>query len=278
MTQPINQQEVILGHQLNKKVQDLKSQVQGIFPNKKYHIGKLANATEEQGKEIKTDCLAVSMPEITECIAIWINPDLPNEEFNGVLAEELLHHMQAYEEFPTIVGLQPTKIGVNFAPFASQLEAFCKNLVSVICDLDAHSRMLNYGIDLESLLATDLRLVRNAIDESNLSESKLTELRAGKATVASFPNYLLWWFDLYELGFSKYVKIWNGEIRPWFAQTLSDDSIQCWGELTEFVHNNPVTDSQSAKKALRTICERLVCGTPIFASIRTSGRSVQSLC
>ena len=90
MTLPSNQQEVILGQLLNEKVQYLKSQVQALFPNKKYHIGKLEYATEEQGKEVRTDCFAVSMPEITECIAIWINPDLPNEEFNGVLAEGAL--------------------------------------------------------------------------------------------------------------------------------------------------------------------------------------------
>lgn len=111
MTLPSNQQEVILEHPLNKKVQELKHQVQAIFPNKKYHIGKLANAMLEQDKEVKKECFAVSMPEITECIAIWINPDLPNEEFNSVLAEELLHHMQAYEKFPTIVGLQAIKGG-----------------------------------------------------------------------------------------------------------------------------------------------------------------------
>jgi len=278
MTLPSNQKEVILGQMLNKKVQYLKSQVQARFPNKKYHIGKLANAMEEQGKEVRTDCFAVSMPEITECIAIWINPDLPNEEFNSVLAEELFHHIQAFEQYPTIVGLNPVKLGVNFAPFASQLEAFCKNLVSIVCDLDAHSRMLDYGINLETILATDLRLVRNAIAEASSSQSKLAELRTGKATISSFPTYLLWWFDLCELGFSKYVKIWNEEIRPWFVQKLSKETMECWDELTEFIHNNPVTDSQSAERALRTICERLVCGTPSFAQIRTSGRSVPHLC
>jgi hypothetical protein len=273
-----NQKEVILGQLLNEKVKCLKSHVQVLFPNKKYHIGELANAMEEQDKEVKTDCIAVSMPEITECIAIWINPDLPNEEFNSVLAEELFHHIQASEQYPTIVGLNATKRGVNFTRFASQLEAFCKNLVSIICDLDAHSRMLDYGIDLETILATDLRLVTNAIAESDSSESKLIELRQGKAIISSFPPYLLWWFDLCELGFPKYVKIWNEDIRPWFVQKLSKDTMECWDELTEFIHNNPVTDSKSAERAIRVICERLVCGTPNFVPIRTSGRSVSHLC
>ena len=105
-------------------------------------------------------------------------------------------------------------MGVTFTQFASQLEAFCKNLVSIVCDLDAHFRMLDDGIDLETLLATDLRLVRNAIAESNSSQSKLAELRTGKATVSSFPTYLLWWFDLCELGFSKYVKFGTRKLDP----------------------------------------------------------------
>ena len=278
MTLPDNQQEVILGQLLTERVQYLKSKVQTLFPNKKYYIGDYRNAVEEQGKEVRTDCFAVSMPEITECIAIWINPALPNSEFNAVLAEELFHHIQASEQYSTIVGLNPTRMGVNFAPFASHLEAFCKNLVSIICDLDAHSRMLDYGIDLETLIATDLRCARNAIAESNSSKAKLAELQEGKATVSSFPSYLLWWFDLYELGFSKYMKIWNEEIRPWFVQKLSKDTIECWDELTEFVHNNPVVNSQSAERVLKAICERLVCGTPSFEPMKTRGRSVPNLC
>ncbi len=55
MTLPSNKKEVILGQLLNEKVQCLKSQVQALFPNKKYHIGKLANAMEEQGKEVRTE-------------------------------------------------------------------------------------------------------------------------------------------------------------------------------------------------------------------------------
>ena len=278
MALPNNKQEVILGQMLTEKVQHLKSKVQALFSNKKYHIGELARAIEEQGKEVRADCFAVSMPEISECIAIWINPDLPNSEFNAVLAEELFHHIQASEQYPTIVGLNPTKMTAKFVAPASLFEAFCKNLVSIVCDLDAHSRMLDYGIDLETIIVTDLRLVRNAIAESNSSQSKLEEFKKGKATVSSFSIYLLWWFDLCELGFSKYVKIWNEEIRPWFVQKLSKDTIECWDELIEFVHNNPVTDSKSAERALRTICERLVCGTPIFDRIRTSGRSVPHLC
>lgn len=161
---------------------------------------------------------------------------------------------------------------------ATSLEGFCKDLVSIIYDLNAHSRMLNYGIDLEPLLATDLKLVRNAIACANSSESKLIDLKAGRATIVSFPNYLLWWFDLCEAGLSKYATMWKDEIRPWFIQALSGDTIRSWNELTEFIHNNPVNNSQSAKQTLTIICERLVCGTPIFDQIRTSGRSVPNLC
>ena len=100
----------------------------------------------------------------------------------------------------------------------------------------------------------------------------------GGEVPTSFPSYLLWWFDLCELGFPKYVTIWNKEIKPWFDQNLSKNNNECWDELVEFVHNNPVTNSQSVEKALKIICERLVCGTPRFASIRTSGRSVPNLC
>jgi hypothetical protein len=275
---PNNQQEIILEQLLTKEVQQLKSEVQTLFPNKKYHIGYLEDVMKELGKEVRTDCFAVSMPEITECIAIWIKSNLSNNEFNAVLAEELFHHMQAAEQYPTIYGLNPTKMEVNFARCASQLEAFCKNLVSIISDLDAHSRMIDYGIDLETLIVTDLRLVKNAIAESNSDQSKLEELKKGKATISCFSIYLLWWFDLCELGFSKYVKIWNEEIRPWFVQKLSTDTIECWDELTEFVNKNPVTNPKSAERALKTICERLVSGTPSFAPIPINGRSVPSLC
>lgn len=273
-----NSKEIILGHQLNERVRELKSQVQTIFPNKRYHIGKLADALTEQGNPVKTDCFAVSMPEITECIAIWINPALSNDEFNSVLAEELYHNIQASENFPTIIGLDPIRFGTNFARYALQLEAYCKDLVSIICDLDAHRRMARNGIDLNPLLKTDLQLVRNAIDQAIASESKLTELKAGKASVASFPLYLLWWFDLYEMGFPEYSTIWNKEIREWFAKTLPTENIKIWDGLTAYVHNNPVVDSQSAKLVLDFICRELLYGAPCFVSVRTSGRSVPNLC
>jgi|WetSurMetagenome_2_1015567.scaffolds.fasta_scaffold26128_5 hypothetical protein len=278
MTKPNNEQEAILGHLLNEQVKELKSQIQLLFPDKKYHIGELTKAKEEQGKDVNTDCLAVSMPEITECIAIWLNSKLPSVEFNSVLAEELFHHKQAFEKYSTIIGLNPTKQGVNFSRVATYLEALCKELVSIVLDLDAHSRMRDSNIDLEPILSTDLRFVSEAIAESASSFSKLAELKDGKATISAFPNYLLWWFDLNELGVPSYVKTWNEKIRPWFVQNLSKDNMECWDELTEFIHNHPVTDSRSAEIALTIICQRLFFGTPVFSQIRTSGRSVSNLC
>lgn len=270
---PNNQQEVILGQLLTEKVQHLKSKVQTLFPNKKYHIGDLGDLM----KAGMTDCIAVAIPEISRYIFIGINPDLHNSEFNTVLAEELFHHIQASEQYPTIVGLNLTKMSDKFVVSESLFEELCKKLCSKIYDLDAHPRMLDYGINLETIIAKDLMLVRNEIAESNSSEAKLAKLQEYKTTVFYFSTYLLWWFDLCELGFSKYVKIWNNEIRPWFVQKLSKDTLDCWDELTEFVHNNPVTNSQSAERVLRAICERLVCRTPIFAPIPISGMSIKSV-
>jgi hypothetical protein len=278
MTTTNSKQELVLGHLLNERIKELKAQIQLLFPNKKFHIGELSQVKAEQGKDVQADCLAVSMPEITECIAIWINSKLPTVEFNSVLAEELFHHKQAFEEYSTIIGLDSLKQYSCFKQDAKVLEALCEELVSIVLDLDAHSRMRYSSIDLEPILSTELRFVNEAIAECISSVSKLAELKAGKATISAFAKYLLWWFDLYELGVPSYVKTWNEKIRPWFVENLQEGNMDCWDELTEFIHNNPVTNPRSAEMALTTICQRLFFGKPVFAKIRISGRSVPTLC
>lgn len=266
----------VLGHPLSKKVKELSSEVQTIFPNKRFHIDKPENAPKELGA-VQPDCDAFTRPDITEYIAIWIRTDLPNEEFNAVLAEELLHHKQAYEGFPEITNLRPLKPEINYRCFAEEIHTFGLEICSVICDLDAHRRMQTIPINIEPLLATDLRHFRNAIAEKNASEDSLKELKAGRATFTAFPKYLLWWFDLLELGFSKYVSAWQDEIRPWLVNVMPD-TLKRWDELTTFIHNNPIIDAESAKQAITVVCERLLSGVPTLEPKTTCGISVPSLC
>lgn len=261
----------VLGQPLSKKVKELISEVQTIFPNKQFHIGKLEDLAKESGvRQPMQDCIAASSPAITECIAIWIRADLPNEEFNAVLAEELLHHKQAYEGFPEIIDLRPR--GLTYEIFTFGLE-----ISSIICDLDAHRRMETSRINIEPLLVTDLRNLRNSITELNASEENLNALKDGFAKVSYFPKYLLFWFDLCELGFPKYVSAWQDEIRPWFVNVMPD-TLRRWDELTTFIHNNPIIDAESAKQAITIVFESLLSRTPILKPRPTRGRPFASFC
>jgi hypothetical protein len=256
----------VLGQPLSQKVKELISEVQTIFPNKGFHIAKFEDASKELGSmQPMTDCIGASLPAITEFIAIWIRTDLPNEEFNAVLAEELLHHKQAYEGFPEIIDLRPRG-------FTSEIDDFVMEISSIICDLDAHHRMKTTGLDIEPLLATDLRNIRNSIKLLNSSEANIAPLKAGLATVSYFPKYLLFWFDLCDLGFLKYNSIWQNEINPWFIDVMPD-TLRRWDELTTFIHNNPIINAESAKKAITIICQSLLYRTPTLRPKITHGIS-----
>jgi hypothetical protein len=271
----------VIGQSLNKEVKELILDVQTIFPKKQLHIAKLEDAAKELANldmvQPKTDCLAFTLPAITECIAIWIRADLLNEEFNAVLAEELFHHKQAYEGFPEITCLRPLRPEINYQRNFSEIHTFGLEICSIICDLDAHRRMEAIQINIEPLLATDLRNLRDSIKVLNSSEAKLKALKAGVAKVSFFPKYLLFWFDLYELGFSTYVSTWQNEIRPWLVNVMPD-TLRLWDELTTFIHSNPIIDAESAKQAIIFVFEKLLSGIPTLEPKKTFGISCPSLC
>jgi hypothetical protein len=269
--------EIILGHPISNEVKQLLSEVQAFFPNKSYHIGKLEDAEKELGVvQPKPDCDAVCQPAITEFIAIWIKTCLPDEEFNAVLAEELLHNKQAYLGFPEIVSLQPNRAEISYRGNEKSVYSFGCEIISIICDLDAHRQMATLKINLEPLVATDVRHCRDAIVEASSSEAKLTFLKAGSCHVTAFPHYLLWWYDVFELGLSRYVSVWQDEIKPWFDRVMPE-TMKIWDELTVYVHNNPVADAESANRVITVIFEKLLSGTPTLKPKKTSGISVPSL-
>lgn len=266
----------VLGQPIDKKINELMSEIQAIFPTKELHIRKLEDAAKElEVGAIQLDCDAFCDPAITNYIAIWIKADLPNEEFNAILAEELLHHKQAYEGFPEIIALQPKKPDIAYRDIY-EIHNFGLQIVSIICDLDAHRRMLTIPINIEPLLATDLRNFQNTIKEINASADKLKALKTRYAKFTVFPKYLLWWFDLCELGFPKYVSFWNQEIRPWLTKVMPD-TIGIWDYLTGFIHKNPIIDSDSAKQALDLVFDVLLDGVPTLERKKTHGKSLLQL-
>jgi hypothetical protein len=266
----------VLGQPITKEIKELMSEVQTIFPNKQFHISKLEDSITELGTSTVPNCIAFSDTTITDYIAIWIRTDLPIEEFNVVLAEELLHHKQAYEGFPEITCLRPIRPEISYNSRASEIYRFGLEICSIICDLDAHRQMKTIQINIEPLLATDLRNLRNSIDELNSSELNLKALKAGLAKFSFFPKYLLFWFDLFDLGFQEYISIWQAEIRPWFVKVMPD-TMKIWNNLTDFIHSNPIANKESAEKALIITFESLLSGVPTLAPKKTSDKSIMPL-
>ena len=266
----------LLSHPLDPKVIALAEEVQGAFPSKELLIHTIQLAEKESGKTVDSQAPAVSMPEISGYIAIWIKQEFSTEEFNAVLAEELIHHLQAYHQFPEIISLEPIS-GVALEPYRNLLTGFRQDLCSTVYDIDAHRKMKQRGMGLDPILRGDLTNVRHAISEACSSPQKLRELRKGQGRISGFPQYLLWWFDLYELNFPLYVDRWKKEINPWFWEHINENVMRTWKELTRFVQRRPIVNSPSAQRALTEIFRTLPKCIPAFRPKRISGREIQAL-
>lgn len=192
------------------------------------------------------------------------------------MAEELIHHLQAYQQFPEITCLESMSC-VSLEPFRNSLTNFRQEITSIIYDINAHLAMKQREISLNQILQSDLKNARNAIADANSSPQKLRELKEGKGKISGFPQYLLWWFDLFELGHYPYVDYWRKEINPWFCEHVNESVMRTWEELTGFIHQYPVIDPLSAQRALTEICMTLLNCVPTFSPKRTSGRSLQVL-
>lgn len=267
----------VLGHPLDPKVITLAEETQRAFPSKELLIHPIQLAEKESGKaDLDPKAPAVSMPEISGYIAIWIKREFSTEEFNAVLAEELIHHLQACHQFPEVISFKSI-VSVPLEPYRSLLTRFRQDMCSIVYDIDAHREMKHRGIDLDPILREDLRNVRDAISEANSSPRKLRELREGRGKVRVFPQYLLWWFDLFKLDFHPYTNHWRKEINPWFWEHVNEGVMRTWEELTKFVQKHPIVNSLSAQRALTEISKTLLECVPTFRPKRVSGRSIQGL-
>lgn len=266
----------VLGHPLDPKVIALAEEVQGAFPSKELIIHPIQLAEKESGKTVDSQAPAVSMPEISGYIAIWIKQEFSTEEFNAVLAEELIHHLQAYHQFPEVISLKSI-LGVTLDPYRNLLTDFRQDLCSNVYDIDAHREMKQRGVGLDPILRGDLTNVKHGISEASSSPQKLRQLRKGQGRISGFPQYLLWWFDLFELNFSLYVDRWRKEINPWFWEHINENVMRTWEELTMFVQRHPIVNPPSAQRALTEIFRTLLNSIPAFRPKRVSGREIEAL-
>lgn len=194
------------------------------------------------------------------------------------MAEEIVHHLQAKEGFPEIVNLFP--LGYHY-PYNLQVikEKFADPLISVIFDIASRRYLLERGINIIPLLKRDLKNVRNAMNEALKNPVKLKKLRLGDEyiRIANFPNYLLWWYDLYRLGLKPYHAIWENEVYPTFKGIMNSSVLSEWGNLTSFIGEFKVITKNEAALVMEEVCKQLVKAKPKLKQRRTHGRPLKSL-
>lgn len=259
----------IMGHCVSDELRKLFEEVECAFPSKRLLIHPYKFAERESGKQVKPKAKAVSMPEIDDYIAIWIKQNLPTDEFNAVLAEEALHHLQAKEGWSEIRGLN--------LYLGSSAKSITDNLTSTIFDLGAHQEMMRRRINLKPLLQDDMIRIKQAIRAAKGSSQTLRKLKGGRSRRCGFPDYLLWWFNLYALGIKPYRNEWKRKIRPWFDKHVNPNVMKEWDSLTGFVLQFSTLDANSARRIIVQTCQVLFGCNPILGPRGTSGRLLKCL-
>lgn len=267
--------DIILGHRISAGVQELVYEVLYAFPSKELLIHPYDLADVESGKQVDPKAQAVSMPEIDEYIVIWIKPNLETEEFNAVLAEELVHHLQAKDGFCQISGLIPLP-GFHYNPVAI-IKGFTDPLTSCVWDIASRSTIIEKKIDVSPLLKMDYRNAMHAINEAKSSPEKFEKLKRGEGRISNFPNYLLWWYDLSKLNIKPFSELWKDEVYPGFEDVMNYDVLNEWNELTSFVGEFDKIGKDDANQIMTKVCEQLIGARPVLERKRTRGRKLKEL-
>ena len=252
----------ILGHCIDDKVQSLIKEVCSYYTYKKLLIHPISLAKEELGENYSININGISKPSLNRYIGIWINENLPTIEFNIILAEELCHHIQAYNKFPAIFGLIENEFVFTF-----------RNLLnSTIWDLNTRHHLLDRSFDLTPLQKLDYNEAIKSIDI--ITSEQLYQFSLPTQNYIFFPQYLLWWYDLVFLS-SSFKEKWEKNINQWFLKNTPYQTQKKWASLILFIKENPISSSYSVKTSITEICRELIERMPIFISANTEGMEIK---
>lgn len=189
----------ILGHEVHGEILPLIDEVRAAFPGKILRIAPYERAGQELRREVDPVNSALAEPGIDSYIAVWIKPDLPDEEFQAALAEELFHHLQAANGAGAVDYVE----GMNGDPVA--IKAFWHNLSSIAWDLEAHRKLDMLGLHAPVRPIVMARF-RRAVEHA---EENPVPHQQGMQKFGALPTYILWFWDLHVLG--------DDEVRTEFA-------------------------------------------------------------
>ena len=257
-----NEYSEILSHSVDEKVQKLIKEVISYFPDKKLLVHPISLAKEELRETINMNVNGISKPSLNKYIGIWINESLSTNEFNIILAEELYHHIQAYYEYPAIFGYNDNDFFVTF-----------RNLLNTtIWDIDAHHHLINREFNLTPIQNLDYKEAIESIEL--LSQVQLYQFSQPSQNPIFFPQYLLWWYDLAYLS-SPLKGQWETEINQWFLKHIPLQTQEKWSSLLQFIKENQISSSYSAKTSMTEICSVLIKRMPIFVSAHIKGLDIK---
>ena len=230
-----------LGHRVNDVLLPVISEVMATFPKKTLRIAPYANASQELQREVDPIHSALAEPNVDAYIAIWIKPELPDEEFQAALGEELIHHLQAADGAGVVDYVQ----GMTGDPVS--IKEFWHSLSSIVLDLEVHKKLDEFGLHAPVRPAAMARF-RHAIE---YAEQNPESHQRGKQKFGPLPTYLLWFWDLHILGDDETRAEFAGlQQRIWAISP--DDVRELWERISQKLIGRPAED-------LRMVAAELGC-------------------